>query len=74
MKDKTELTWEQGQQIVNKSKQEEQEREKEFNQNLSDVADEVNERIHEGPFNYNDIEDIMSGYGLEMDYIEDILF
>ena len=43
---------------------------------LKEAKDEVLARVYEDntPFSYTDIEDIMSGYGLEMDNIEDILF
>lgn len=39
----------------------------------NDLRMEVMDSISEGG-SYEDVEDIMLGYGLEMDYLEDLLF
>jgi len=46
-----------------------------FKQRLKEAEEEVMERVNDGEeYSYNDIEEIMLSHGLEMDYIEDILF
>lgn len=60
---------------INREAEEQKKQDKiDFEQNLSDASEEVHQRMEEAPFSYNDIEEIMLGYGLEMDYIEEILF
>lgn len=70
------INWSQVQQEALEIKEEKKQQELEFQENLEAASEEVNERVYgdDGHFSYGDIEDIMHGYGLEMDYIEDILF
>jgi len=45
-----------------------------FQNRLSEAHDEFNEIVNSNQhFTYADIEDMMLGYGLEMDYIEDFI-
>lgn len=46
-----------------------------FKQILAEATEEVQNRMNDGEeYSYNDIEEIMLSHGLEMDYVEDMLF
>lgn len=71
----TTINWTQAVSRADQIERENIQHEAEFKQTLSDAKKEVMERIYDTtePFSYDDIEDIMMGHGLEMDYIEDFL-
>lgn len=71
----TTINWTQAVSRADQIERENIQHEAEFKQTLSDAKKEVMERIYDTtePFSYGDIEDIMMGHGLEMDYIEDFL-
>jgi len=62
---------------INQQREEEERKFQEENEaNKKEAGEAVRELIWNSsePFSYSDIEDIMSGYGLEMDGIEDMIF
>ena len=75
-KPQTEINFNEAIEISKEVQETKRQNEAEHDRMLKEAKDEVLARVYEDntPFSYTDIEDIMSGYGLEMDNIEDILF
>lgn len=68
------INWSEAKQVAKEQQKAELKRKKEFEQTLVQARSEVFTRMYsDEPFSYSDIEDIMNGYGLEMDYIEDMI-
>jgi Skp family chaperone for outer membrane proteins len=57
-----------------KAQEEIQKAQEEFKETLNQAKEDVMEHVMKAThFSYESIEEIMGGYGLEMDYIEDFL-
>lgn len=71
----TTINWSEAQEVAKQAETKKQQHKAEFEQTKAEAKEEVMERIYETdePFSYDDIEDIMHGHGLEMDYIEEFL-
>lgn len=68
------IEWSEAIEISKQAEQKKVNQQSKFNENLCEAKEEVMEFINSGdPFSYTDIENIMHGYGLEMDYIEEFL-
>lgn len=67
------VTWSEAQQISIEHQQVTEQERIETEEMRAEAHSEVKDLVYSGErFNYEDIEDIMSGYGFEMDGIEDL--